>query len=360
MSVSFLHLLRSEIPPPGCIRFLKKTEFECPGGYNWINAMIDVQNRTYKEWLFLIHEYQQPLFPKSEFVFTLAKPEYRAPQLPDPFFHRKLIAELLTGLLVENMRMRWLARKCLFKWRARVCQKRVIGEEDVVTCSEIPDCWKIQVHDTRSKSVYIFHAITLQKMFVNSLLNQSYAFAMPQTPKNPYTNLPWHLGQIVHIMGAIQTKLLENRHRFMDTWLFHYRTAKYSLQKFESINNRSLQIHAARSFFAEPQNLFFGELFRETVNDLFEEMGYPMHGHAYTMVIDRILKKDLMKEWDSIVVHSFIHTNHNFFPYGSRIKTKADLEKYMGEVYMKTIQFANATRPPLFLRTGGRVFLSGV
>lgn len=360
MSFSFLHLLQPEHPPPGCIRFLKKTEFNCPGGYNWINCMIDAKDRTFKEWLNLVQEYRQPIFPKSNFGFTLTIPEYKAPNIPDPFFHRDLIADLLSSLLVENMQIRWRLRKCLFKWRSRICQKRIIGTEDVVTCSEIPNCWKICVHDIRSRSIYTFHTTTIQKMFVNSLLNQSYAIAMPQTPKNPYTNLPWHLGQILHIVSTIQSKLLENRHRFMDTWLFHYRAAKYCLNKFEKSNNRSLQVNAAKTFFAEPQNLFFLDLFRDTVNDLFDEMGYPRRGHAYNMVIDRILKKDLMDDWDTIVVHSFVHANHRFFPFGSRIKTKSDLEKSVGEVYMKTIRYANSIRLPLGLRTGARVFLSDV
>lgn len=360
MAFSFLHLLRPEYPPAGCIRFIKKTEFECPDGYNWINSMIDAKDRTYSDWLFLINEYRQPLFPKSDFKFVVQKPEYKAHHIPDGFFHREVIAELLTKLLMENMQIRWRVRKCLNKWRSRICKKRIIGNEDVVTCSEIPDYWKVNVHDTKSKCIYVFHAMTLQKLFTNSLLNQSYAFAMPQTPKNPYTNLPWHLGQVIHIMGKIQITLLENRHRFMDTWLFHYHSAKYCLQKFEKANNRALQIHAAKTFFADPQNLFFVELFRETVNDLFDEMGYPRRGLAYSMIIDRILKKDLMNEWDSIVVHSFVHTNHQFFPFGSCIKTKADFEKYIGETYLRTIHHANATRPPLYLRSGSRVFLSEI
>lgn len=363
--ISFPIPIRSEYPPPGCIRFFKKPAFVATGPYNWFTVMLDSHDRTLKQWMSLIQEYEKPLFSELPlttpvFQFTFQTPAYVFPNIPDPLFHRKVVAETLRDLLACNMRIRWILRKSVCRWRARKCAQRVIGASDVVTLTDIPEHWRIAVCDPGSRSTYLFHAMSLQKMFVNALLQQSYAMAAPTIPKNPYTNVPWTLGQMIHILGEIQIRLFANRHVFMDPWLIYFRTAQYSVQKFQSRHNRALQSHAAKSFFTEPANLFFGDLYRETLQDLFQDLGYPIGGQCYKMILDRCLKPDLMGEWDAIVSHSFVHTNHHFFPSNSSIRSYSQFEEYIGSVYLKTIRYVNAMKTPLHLRSGERVFLSTV
>lgn len=357
--ISFPIPIRSEYPAAGCIRFLKLSAFVSTNSYNWFNTLLEVPDRTLSQWIRLIQEYETPLFSESPFQWSIEKPIYQFPNVPDPFFHRPIVAETLRSLLDENMRLRWILRKWLRRWRNRKCAQRIIGTTDVVTLSEIPDHWKISVCDPVSRSTYLFHAISLQKLFVSSLLNQSYAIAAPVIPKNPYTNVPWSLGQMIHIVGEIQIKLFANRHVFMDPWLVYFRASCYTPTNFQTRNNRSLQSHAAKTFFTEPSNLFFTDLYRETLQDLFQTLGYPLSA-SYTMILDRCLKPELMSEWDTIVAHSFVHTNHHFFPSNSRIRNYSQFEEYIGSIYIKTIQYVNHMKAPLHLRSGQRVFLSTV
>lgn len=350
-------------PTPGQIRFLKKTAFQSnASGYNWMDAMIESQDRTLKEWYQLINKYKEPLFPSTSFslLFDLPKPVYIFPNIPDPFYHRDTITSALEQLLAENLRIRWIVRKCIKKWREILYKRRVIGSIDLGTMCEIPDKWKISVHDPKSNSLYVFHTNTLQKMCMSSLLHQNYAIAAPQSPKNPYTNIPWSLGQIIHIVGQIHIRMMENCHSFMNTWLIRYHMTHYCLNDFEAGNNTALQILAAKTFFGEPSNLFFTELFSETIRDIFEDMGYPTKGMSYEMILDRILKSDLMKEWDNIVTNSFIHANHNFFTSTNTFNSDLEFKLHIAATYQKTITFVNATRQGIFLRSGQRVILSSV
>jgi hypothetical protein len=359
----FKLLWKPVYPAPGHIRFLKMTPFECGANqYNWMDAMLNAQDKTLQGWYDLIKEYKEPIFPVSEFSqsFNLPKPSYTFPNVPDPFYHRDIIAKYVEELLTENLRLRWIVRKCIRKWRQSLYKRRIIGTIDLESMCEIPDNWKITVHDPKSNSIYVFHTNTLQKTFVTSLLHQSYAFASPQTPKNPYTNIPWSIGQIIHIAGQIQIRMMENCHSYANTWIIRYRTAKYSLTEFEKRHNKALQILAAKTFFGEPSNLFYTELFTETIRDIFEDMGYPTEGLSYKMILDRVLKADLMKEWDNIAVNSFIHTNHQFFSSPTVFRCKLDFELYIAATYQKTITFVNSTRQALFLRSGQRVILSSV
>ena len=358
--ISFPIPIRSEYPPPGCIRFLKLSRFVSTASYNWVNALLEVPDRTLSQWMNLIREYETPLFSESPFQWSFEKPVYRFPNVPDPLFHRSIVAETLRTLLQDNLRIRWILRKWLRRWRARKCAQRIIGTTDVVTLAPIPEHWQISVCDPGSRSTYVFHAMSLQKMFANALLNQSYAIAAPVLPKNPYTNVPWTLGQMIHILGEIQIRLFANRHIFADPWLIRFRSAHYSIPEFLKQNNKGLQSNAAKVFFTEPGNLFFSELYRETLQDLFQDLGYPTGSQSYKMILDRCLKPELMAEWDSIVSHSFVHTNHHFFPSNSTIRSYFQFEEYIGGVFRKTIQFVNSLKSPLFTRSGERVFLSTV
>lgn len=362
--ISFSLPHRPTHPPPGCIRFFKKPAFVATGSYNWLDVLLDSTDRTLAQWRALIQDFEKPLFsefiPGPVFHFTFETPTYVFPNLPDPLFHRAIVAETLQSLLQENLRIRWILRRCLQRRRARKCAQRVIGATDVVTLTKIPDDWKVAVCDIGSRYTYLFHVMSLQKMFVNALLNQSYAIASPIIPKNPYTNIPWTLGQMIHIVSEIQIRLFANRHVYADPWLIRFRAARYSIPAFLRQNNRGLQSHAAKAFFTEPDNLFFGDLYRETLQDLFQDLGYPIGGQSYKIILDRCLKPELMAEWDIIVSHSFVHTNHHFFPSNSTIRSYIQFEEYIGSVYRKTIQFVNAIKTPLFLRSGERVFLSTV
>ncbi len=347
----------SVFPEKGKFRlFIDKTPF-IPNSeyrYNWIDHILQSRDRTLKEWLDLILEFQLPVFKESTFVVdTFQPPVYEFPNIPDLFFHRSVIATTIESLFYLNQRIRWIARKFVQRIRKRIMDKRIIGETDLVTLSTIPDKWSVCVYDVQTKSRYKFHINSIEKYMVESLFTTSFAYASPRSPKNPYTNLPWNLGQIIHIVDQIQTAYFTHRHKFCDTWLIRYRQMDYDLVEFEQEFNGPLQYKAAKAFFSDSANLLFAEVYREVIDDLFAQYEYPTNGCVYGMVMDRTLKKDLLLKWDEIVLYSFISANHNFFPPDAKYRTTDEIEEGLNKVYFETLYYVNKLRGPILIRGSG-------
>lgn len=308
--------------------------------YDWVTAMCKEYRKTPKEWCDFIESLRTPIFPTYNFGFTLDPPAYVAPAIPHPYFHRHIVADHLRVLLEKNMRLRWIMRKCLMRLRARICRRRIVGETDLTTMSPIPPRFLVEVLDIPTRSCYHFHASTLHCLIVGSLLHQSYALANPQPPKNPYTNLPWSLGQLISIVEQIQLCFLREHHRFLNPWVIGFRICKYNVELFLETNFRALQIMAAGFFFSDPQNLFFDSLYTETVDDLFEMAGYLRIGKVYRAVRMRngsILSEQLLSEWDDHVVMAFVLINHEVLP-AERYKSRLCFETAISKTYRATLE----------------------
>lgn len=353
---------RPTFPEKGKIRlFLDTTPFILSSeySYNWIDCILQYKDRTFSEWLALIQEFRRPVFSKSTFTVPgLDPPVYIFPNVPDMLFHRDIIAEIIETLFLKNLRIRWVIRKFIQKLRQRIMDKRVIGETDLVTLSEIPEKWCVSVYDTRSKAKYLFHVGSIQNYMLESLFTTNFAYAAPNIPKNPYTNLPWHLGQIIHCINQIQTIYFTHRHRFCDTWLIRYRQMDYDIDEFEKEFNGPLQYKAAKAFFAEPANLLYGEIYREVLDDLFMEYDYPRNGYVYSLILDRTLKKELLQKWDEMILYSFILANHNYCPPDAEFKCESEIEEGLNKTYFETLHYVNKLRDPVITRGSNNRILS--
>jgi hypothetical protein len=177
-------------------------------------------------------------------------------------------------------------------------------------------------------------------------MHQSYALASPQSPKNPYTNLAWSLGQIIHIVDSIQRCFLLAHHRFIDPWIIAYRLNEYDNEKFLDANFRALQILAAGIFFSDPHNLFFESLYSETVDDLFDLVGCSRNNKIYRSVRKRTdsLSESLMREWDDHVTIAFIYTNHELL-LSERYKTMHCFEIAVTKTYYETAKHLQLLQP---------------
>ncbi len=346
---------RPPFPERGKIRlFVEKTSFiPTPAcRYNFVDDYIICKDRSLQEWLDFINEYRKPVFSVSTFECTLPPiPVYTYPNIPDMFFHRSIIADELESLFQRNMRYRWIARKWIQKIRCRIMNRRFIGETDLASLSPIPDKWKVEVFDYASKSKYCFHAASIQKYMLESLFTNNFAFAFPKCPKNPYTNIPWNVGQLIAIVEQVQNAFFRNQHKFCDDWIIRYRQTRYDLTLFEEKFNPILQCKAARAFFGEPANLLFHEVYRDAIDDIFDNNQFPRGTMTYSRILDRTLKRDLMAQWDELVLYSFLHVNHGIFPPDSKYQSEDDLESAIYSVYMETLHTVNMNKAPIFIRS---------
>lgn len=263
-------------------------------------------DRTIKEWIELLSEYR---LYQTQFTWPvfLEKPL-------SPLFCKQTHATELEKLFLKNQRMRWICRKFIARIRKRIMDKRIVGDTDLYTMCTIPESRCIRVYDITTRSVYLFHNHTMEKLVIRSLLYCSYGFASPHIPKNPYTNIKWNLWQLISITsqlmraGSLYCKPIP----FILTLFLK---SKFSLKYFLEKNLRYLQVEAAIHFFEDLEDGDAKEVFLETYDDLCSYVD----GHIYPLRVRRIRKllketKDrvLLNQWGTLITSFWIFFNHKF------------------------------------------------
>jgi hypothetical protein len=297
---------------------------------NWVHGELQIR-RTTAQWITYIHDLEKPIFQPSSIQIILPV----STNIPNIWSERPRAAAMLRDWLERHNRGRAIWRRWLTVVRRRICRKRT-NTVDLATCEAIPESQAIHIHDFRSRSLYSFHVGTLQRSLAAALLHQTYGFTEAYAPRNPYTNLPWSLGQICHIMGAIQEHAAR-RHRFPDDVLVRWRRAGYDLAAFKASNRLFLENRCVRLFFADTHDAAWSQIYQECVEDIFDLVGIrAASSHVFDYVIERRLPEDHLADWDGAVIEYFIYTNYQRLPHG---KTAVGMVLGFKDVHQRSVEW---------------------
>lgn len=290
------------LPPRGTIRFLSVGHQSA--GLNWFNCTICSHDRTLAEWRALIEEWRKPT-PFSGLIYG-------------PYESRSAAAEALEALLEKELKLRWIIRKFLARIRYRIYSRRSVGElEDLYTTLPIPAADMIKIMDYSSKSIYCFHTTTALKIIMSALTYNNYGIAAPVAPKNPYTNIPWNLGQLISLTTAIGLRLWA-QHRKIPALLTSYRDCAYDLAKFLEINRRELNVEAALGFFRAHYSEDVRGVYEDSLIDLYDEAfgtREQQHRTIRRLAVQRLLEPEFMTRWDRLAFDGWMYMNHRFLHY---------------------------------------------
>jgi hypothetical protein len=134
-------------------------------------------------------------------------------------------------------------------------------------------------------------------------------------PKNPYTNLPWTLGQCIAIfqqIGRIRTEC----HRFVPDDIVEFAKAHYRPARYLANRRMLLHIRAAEAYFsdlAQPDVLYD---YAEALDELYDVYMLVRPEHASTvrrLVMKRMFPPDYMQHWDTLLVSFWIWRNHSIW-----------------------------------------------
>jgi hypothetical protein len=326
-------------PEPGKIRFL--TGLANYSSLNWIHNSLFYRDRSIREWIDYLGELSQvPNFGPQVSIFVLPSERAWNPDnpFPDPWLHRPQAAEFMYSFLMHNMRLRWLARKFVARIRARIMSKRIVGADaDVASGDPIPDTDAIRVRDIATRRTYVFHMSTMHTLLLGSLRFHCYGFSEPQHPTNPYTNIPWNIGQMISIFNQVCARRLENGHRMPHELLIGFRNAGYVIEKFKHNFSSQLQLFAAKQFFMDTSSPEFLRVFEETVLDILEDIDMPKDGRVYDHVSARSVLPRLLLEWDDMAATYWIYY-HFATVMHDRWRNYTDLNRAAADLYQRTLQ----------------------
>jgi len=240
---------------------------------------------------------------------------------------------------LKQQRIRMLIHKCVHRMIKRMIDARPHDMCDLYTTLPIPQGQCITVYDVIQKRKYTFHTHTAIKIIESALYYSSYGIARPLMPKNPYTNVPWTMPQMIAIVHQISYNLLR-RHAFLPHDIHALRRAGYCAQRFYKENPKSLNVRAAQSFFAQTDDAYRNSIYREIVSDLHTDMNIRKGLIPYVM--ERSLPASLMRKWDDIVVASFMEQNLHVFT--DEFRTVDAINTAFLEAHDLTYQYVSANR----------------
>ena len=269
-----------------------------------------------------------------------------------PFYRTEVVA--MESYFHEQQHIRRLSEKYVCRMIRRIIDSRPHDLSDLYTTLPVPPRSQVLVYDYPNRKKYMFHTHTAVKMIESSLQYSSYGIAKPSYPKNPFTNVPWTIGQMMRMVQQIVYNLLYN-HRFPPSDIQNFRNADYSIDTFYANNKRSLNIMAAQNFFKQKDDSYRDLIYKEIIDDLHVDMcAYPK---CTKFVMRRTLPADIMATWDDIVLASFLEVNMHI--YTDKYRTIDDINTAFLDAYDKTIAYGRSLRPQTSRSTLGSIVYGG-
>jgi hypothetical protein len=251
--------------------------------------------------------------------------------------------EALEQYFRAQQRLRRFAERCTRKQILKTIEAKEHDNCDLYTMEPIPARSMVAVYNIVNRTKYMFHTQTAIKMLQTSLTYSAYGIAAPSAPKNPYTNVPWTIAELATIVGQIGMNLLRN-HQFPPKLLMDFRYSTYCHKKFYADHWKALNIAAATTFFGLTDDVYRDSVYEEIIDDQYKILNVKPRCTALVMSKTK-LPADLKKEWDDLVLASFLESNLDTFT--DAFKSTEEIHDAFKDLHERTIVY----RPSLRRRT---------
>ena len=146
--------------------------------------------------------------------------------------------------------IRYQMRRLLNSWLLKKSQKKILPIPNYETMEDPEPSNCVEWTDIENRCTYRIHGDTLVKSMKMYLHHSDYGFPEPLTPKNPTTNAPFTLGQLIHLTYEIYSWCGKNR-KPVPYILTKYQEAQFCLTKMVLKNRPEMTLYACRDLFKE-------------------------------------------------------------------------------------------------------------
>ena len=148
------------------------------------------------------------------------------------------------------------------KWLFKRYSANNLNTEDPATLSD--PVYAIRVFDSTARGTYVFEAASLRKSMERDLTYCDWLFPEPFHPKNPLTNLPFHMGHRIYILQQL-------RSYNQGSWILEsYHKTKWNLIAFRDIFLVPLKTRALQDICRNPTSEETIEHMEEFIEDQYE------------------------------------------------------------------------------------------
>ena len=203
-----------------------------------------------------------PFSTFNDHINTLASPYQKFKQFNDSEMSKKFAASFGTNSSANKpylvyrqiwdkfIGIRYQMRRLVNSWLLKKSQKKILPIPNYETMEEPESNNCIEWTDIENRCTYRIHGDTLVKSMKMYLHHSDYGFPEPLTPKNPTTNAPFTLGQLIHLTYEIYSWCGKNR-KPVPYILTKYQEAQFCLSKLALKNRPEMTLYACRDLFKE-------------------------------------------------------------------------------------------------------------
>ena len=189
------------------------------------------------------------------------------------------------------MRHRFAFKKLLSHIRFKRLQRA--NEEDIVT-GEVPK-HPVQIVSWVEKTVYTFEAYTLMKDITERLLHHDGFFEDPQTPRNPFTNIPLTQSQTISIWNSVSRAGIPVSSAFT-----LFRNSRYSMNKFMEQNTTFLKLNSLRKTFKEAKSYDYTDRLLDFIDYSYNAESIDCSITAFRNALINYPNHHLIKKWATL------------------------------------------------------------
>jgi hypothetical protein len=135
------------------------------------------------------------------------------------------------------------------------------------------------------------------------------AIASPKAPKNPYTNLPWSIGQLVVLYDQMHRVLWQTGGHFMDTAAQAFYSCGFSLKAFHTNFGDQLDRECAKQFFHDITSEYWDILYGDTLSELLTMIHAPQKVFLKALIMDRSLPQRFLIQWNDLLYGFWSYEN---------------------------------------------------
>jgi hypothetical protein len=162
----------------------------------------------------------------------------------------------------KDQHVRTVLRRFVQLWLYKHYKTRFVNTEDPATLS-IPRL-AIHVYDTSVKGTYVFEAFSLRKSIQMNLTFTDWMFPAPSPPKNPLTNLPFSMPQMLRILEQLRAANATN------WWIEAYYQSKFNLSSLTNVFSIQLKLNSITELVRNRSSEEYIEYLQEFVEEQFD------------------------------------------------------------------------------------------
>lgn len=181
--------------------------------------------------------------------------------------------------LLSIQSVRWILRKLVLRWLYR--RLAPCTTEDIVTLEPIKA--PIHIVDWSTRHIYSFEEKTLHQDITASLQHSDGIFAYPIRPKNPLTNLPLTLGQLVCIWDSLARASFP-----LSSVVSQYRSVQFNHKHFVEEYSTPLSVLSMKRCILNPLDLEGADILFDFIENAYDYNTIPLSNSSRKKIYTQI------------------------------------------------------------------------